>query len=212
MLLTRSEFDNALDSENLRIALIGMSNIGKSHWARRFKSRHGFTHHEIDKQIQDNLSLASISRSAEWMGHPYDDDYHEKASQYLKLESELTQDAANLSGNIVLDTTGSVIYIGEDPLKQLSNNFLVIYLAARPDDLNRLVKRFKSSPKPLIWGDHFHPVEGQSDEESLMSLYPSLLISRDGMYRELADIEIQARYISNKTNLMDLVRAKLPIS
>lgn len=211
MLLTRTEFDTALKEDNLRIALIGMSNIGKSHWARRFKSRHGFKHVEIDSQIQENLSLSSISRSAEWMGHPYQDGYQDKAKQYLKLESELTQNATTPSGNTILDTTGSVIYIGQETLKDLSKNYLILYLAARPDDLDRLFKRFKSSPKPLIWGDHYQPVNGESNEEVMMSLYPSLLISRESMYRDLADIEIQSRYISNKTNLIDLVRSQLPV-
>ena len=210
MLLTRSEFDERLKNNNLRIALIGMSNIGKSHWARRFKSKHRFHHYEVDERIQKQLSLSSISKSAEWMGHPYQDGYAQKAAEYLELEAASTAHTNELDGNIVIDTTGSVIYLDKVHQHALSENNLVIYLSARPDDLERLVKRFKSSPKPLIWGDHYHKVDGLSDEDSLMSLYPSLLIKRDGLYRDLADIEIEARYISNKTDLINLVRSHLP--
>ena len=212
MLLSRSDFDARLKDDNLHIALIGMSNIGKSHWARRFKRRHGFQHFEVDDGIQEKLSLSSISRSAEWMGHPYDPGYKEKASEYLTLESELTDIADKISGNVILDTTGSVIYLDDADRSKLSQNYLVVYLSARPEDLERLVDRFKSSPKPLIWGDHYHKVAGISDQESMMSLYPSLLEKRDEMYREMADIEIEARYIDDKTDLIKLVRSNLPIS
>lgn len=212
MLLSQSDFDVHLKGDTLRIALIGMSNIGKSHWARRFKSRHGFHHYEVDDRIQESLSLSSISRSAEWMGQPYQGEYHDKAAEYLRLESELTQYVNEMHENTVLDTTGSVIYLDKKPLTQLSENYLIVYLSARPEDSERLVKRFASSPKPLIWGDHYRKVPGMCDEDSMMSLYPSLLIMRDVMYRELADIEIEARHIGNKTNLVDLVRSNLPIS
>ncbi|NNC37640.1 MAG: hypothetical protein HKO02_09305 [Hyphomonadaceae bacterium] len=212
MLLTQSEFDKRLKDNNLRIALIGMSNIGKSHWARRFKSRHGFHHYEVDDRIQESLSLSSISLSAEWMGHPYQKGYQDRAAEYLALEIELTQKADDQDGNLVLDTTGSIIYLPEETLAQLTDNYLIIYLAARPDDLERLISLFKSSPKPLIWGDHYHLVSGKSNEESMMSLYPSLLVMRDGMYRNLADIELEARYISKKTDLIQLVRDSLPTS
>lgn len=210
MLLNQSEFDKRLKNKTLQIALIGMSNIGKSHWARRFKSRHGFQHYEVDNQIQDKLSLSSISRSAEWMGHPFDDKYQERATEYLALETELTFNASKLDGNLILDTTGSVIYLPAQNLEAVTDDFLVIYLAARPDDLKRLTKRFKTSPKPLIWGDHYRKVEGLNDEESMTHLYPSLLSIRDSMYRNLADIELEAGYIGNKTDLLKLVRDNLP--
>jgi shikimate kinase len=117
-----------------------------------------------------------------------------------------------VQGNIVLDTTGSVIYLDEEQLARFSKNNLVIYLSARPGNIERLVTRFKTSPKPLIWKDHYHPVSGLSDEDSMMSLYPSLLEMRDGMYRALADIEIKAQNIGRKTDLIDLVRSSLPVS
>jgi shikimate kinase len=212
MLLTQSEFDERYKRNDLRIALIGMSNIGKSHWARRFNRNFGFTHYEVDDRIQENLSLSSIASSAAWMGHPYDKGYAEKSSEYLKLEEKLTASADDIDGNIILDTTGSVIYLSDEATRNLQDNYLVFYLTARDNDLDRLVKRFKTSPKPLIWGDHFKQIDGKSDEDSMFSLYPSLLEKRDSLYRGLADIEIQARRLGNQSDLIKIVRDKLPTS
>lgn len=212
MFLNRSDFDTRLKDNTLRIALIGMSNIGKSHWARRFKSRHGFHHYEVDDRIQESLSLSSIARSAEWMGHPYQQGYVEKAAEYLQLEAEFTQKADDVQGNIILDTTGSVIYLDDDQRGKLSTDYLIIYLSARSDDIESLEKIFKTSPKPLIWGDHYRKLPAMSEEDSMMALYPSLLVMRDGIYRDLADIKIEARRIGKKTDLIDLVRSNLPVS
>lgn len=212
MLLTQSEFEERYQQNNLRIALIGMSNIGKSHWARRFKRNFDFKHHEIDDQIQERLSLSSIASSAAWMGHPYDDKYDENAQEYLRLEGELTAEAARSPGNVILDTTGSVIYVDPDILDQLQNNYLVFYLSARKSDMENLISRFKTSPKPLIWGDHYRQISGKSKEESLMELYPSLLQKRMGLYQALSDIEIQAKRIDKKTDLLQLIKDQLPAS
>lgn len=187
-----------------------MSNIGKSHWARRLKHDHGFEHFEVDDRIQENLSLNSIARSASWMGHPYDTGYADKAEKYLTLESEMTQLAEEIAGNVVIDTTGSVIYLDDELQKALKDKCLVVYLRAQKDDLERLETRFTTSPKPLIWGDHYHEIEGVDNHSAMMSLYPSLLKKRDRMYAAISDIVVKATYIGRKTDVLNKIREALP--
>jgi len=209
--LTQAEFDEKKRTEQLRIALVGMSNIGKSHWARRIKRDHGFVHYEVDDRIQENLSLSSIAKSANWMGHPYDAGYTAKAKQYLELESEMTAEASNAEGNVIIDTTGSVIYLDEEIKNDIKKHNVVIYIKANPKNLDRLKKRFATSPKPLIWGEHFKAVEGVDNHDAMMAQYPSLLRARDEMYAKMADLTMPSKFIGRRVDVLAKIRSSLPV-
>ena len=159
MLLSRQEFDQRRADNNLRIALIGMSNIGKSHWTREIASRHGFNAFEVDMAIQKQLSLGSISDAANWMGQPYEEGYSKKAKQYLGIEGEQTLLAGTTSGNLILDTTGSIIHLSGTVQRQIKSAYLIVYLEANNENIQTLISRFSSSPKPLIWGKHYRQNE-----------------------------------------------------
>jgi len=197
MLLSRAEFDAKLASGDLRIALIGMSNIGKSHTARRIAKVGGFTHYDVDALIQEKMGNPSMEAMAKWMGQPYEDGYAQKAAEYLSLETELTLAADQQGGNQVLDTTGSVIHIDDGALKTIKNNHLIIYIQANPDDFEMLTKRYFKYPKPTIWAQSYRPNAGLSHEQSLLSSYPMLLKRRTTLYEAMADITLSAAKLSN---------------
>lgn len=197
MLLSAAEFDQKNAQNQLRIALIGMSNIGKSYTAQRIAKADGFECYDVDAQIQAELGKKDMGAMADWMGHPFTDGYAAKAAEYLSLEAELSLAAGHGEGNLVLDTTGSVIHIPDEDIISLNNNYLVIYIKANDADISTLIDRYFKYPKPTIWGDCYHPVAEKPDLDSLLACYPDLLALRAKLYKELADITIEAADLAN---------------
>ncbi|MBL0714612.1 MAG: hypothetical protein JJV98_13015, partial [Desulfosarcina sp.] len=109
----------------MRIALIGMSGAGKSYWSHRLVQigfeRFGCDDH-IGRGLAKNLGLAdsSLEGLGQWMGFPYEAGFADREAQYLDLErrvlsrflSELARRPAHPTASFVIDTTGSVIYLG----------------------------------------------------------------------------------------------------
>ncbi|PHR93290.1 MAG: hypothetical protein COA69_04940 [Robiginitomaculum sp.] len=213
MILTQDDFDTRYRENRLRIALVGMSNIGKSHWTYQITSDHNFKSYEVDAAIQAELSLHSVSQSAKWMGHPYEDGYAEKSALYLQHEAKGTLAANALDGNIVLDTTGSIIHLDKNIKNGLQNSYLTVYLKASTEAVRTLVERFNLSPKPLIWSTHYHKHSGQSDYDSMFTCYPNLLEAREKLYEQLADItlDVEALKDAHTTDFLTALRDALPL-
>lgn len=201
MLLSRQEFDKRRVDNNLRIALIGMSNIGKSHWTRQIASRHGFKAFEVDMAIQKQLSLGSIGAAANWMGQPYEEGYSKKAKQYLDIEGEQALLASTTSGNQILDTTGSIIHLSGAVQRQIKSAYLIVYLEANNANIQTLIDRFSTSPKPLIWGRHYRQNKNTSQVESLIRSYPKLLNARAKEYASLSDVTVNVEALQNTKNI-----------
>ena len=70
MKLTKAEFAERYAKGTLKIAFIGMSNIGKSYTALRLATRYEFNLIEVDKIIWENLGHDSMEAFAQWQGHP----------------------------------------------------------------------------------------------------------------------------------------------
>src|SRR3989338_8760559 len=117
----------------MHISLIGMSNSGKSYLSRKLKDE-GFYRIGCDDIIERKLDLDGIHNVASWMGMPYERRYRQRSARYLEMEvktmSEVLQQVSELSpdDNLVIDTTGSVIYTGDHILRQLALKTTVIYL------------------------------------------------------------------------------------
>jgi shikimate kinase len=221
MRLSPTDFDQLLTKDSLRISFIGMSNIGKSYTAQRIERAHKFQCFEIDTLIQKSLAQSSISNAASWMGHPFEPRYTANARQYLELEKQHTDDTLEKTGNIVVDTTGSVIYLPRSSTQKLTTNSLCIYIKASKVDIKELVSRYGKFPKPTIWGDI--DVETSTDNvestelqmENLMTNYPKLLHKREALYDDLADIHIDAHMLAdrglNDHDILPLIRDHLTI-
>ena len=133
---------------------------------------------------------------ANWLGQPSDPDYKEKEQIYLELEREVVSEAMELLGpdgwnlkqNIVVDTTGSVIYLGDKIMEGLKQRSRMVYLAIPDAELEFMIEQYFSDPKPVIWGDAFQPKESETTEESLKRCYPELIHWRAERYRSYADM------------------------
>jgi shikimate kinase len=215
MPLNQTEFLDALEQNALRLCFVGMSNIGKSHSSRLLKSELNFDSYEVDDQIQQSMSLNDIGSSANWMGYPFDERYQKNKHTYLTLESEKTLAAPiNTSQNLVLDTTGSVIYLETSVKNWLSENFIVVNFDCAENMLSTMSDNYFKHPKPVVWGESFNPKAEEEGLNALKRCYPQLLTDRTRLYRELADVTIPGEVSRSQglsaQRLVDLIYLNLP--
>lgn len=188
MRLTRAEFERRYADGDLRIALIGMSNIGKSYTGMRLATSFDFELIEVDKLIRETLGHDDMDAFAAWQGQPYSEGYEAREAESKALESAATQKALDLkSGNAILDTTGSVIYTQKDVQENLARDWFIIHISASEDAVERLKLQYFEQPKPLMWNGHYHCKRGQDPDAAILECYPKLLASRAKEYAALAD-------------------------
>lgn len=171
------------------ITLVGMSNIGKSYWSGRLQTDAGFEKISCDFLIEHklaeeykNLGFCGLEEVADWMGQPPDERYEENSKKYLNCEKTVMQDIIkeldnrNPDSSIIVDTSGSVIYMEDDMLQELKNKTRIVYLQASKEHYLKLFEQYKFNPKPLIWDNKTN--------------YFELLESRADKYEKLAHIKI----------------------
>lgn len=183
------------------ITLIGMSNSGKSHWSGLLQER-GFTRYCCDDLIEKKLGpelqalgYAGIQDVAKWMGQPFDPQYPEKSKKYLDFEGEVVREVLEEVGRskarrVVIDTTGSVIYLAPNIQEALSARTLVVYLETSDTVKDEMYRNYLKNQKPVIWGNSFSRVEGETDVAALARCYPDLLAYRGRKYGQLAHIRL----------------------
>jgi shikimate kinase len=181
----------------LRLALVGMSGTGKSYWTTRIAAA-GFPAVCCDAQIEDRLkpaleagSHSGINGVAAWMGWPDRPDYAEREAAYLSeeiaaLDEVLTDLDKNPGHELVLDTSGSVIYVGNHLLHRLRKQMLVVYLSASLDEQQLLIRRYLRDPKPVLWRGAFQPHAGETPHDTVARCYPALIAARRQSYEALA--------------------------
>ena len=198
MKLSRAEFDARYAAGTLKVAFIGMSNIGKSYTAMRLATKYDFSLIEVDKIIWENLGHESMNAFAQWQGHPYTDGYAEREKHSIALETNATRKALKTDKrNPMIDTTGSVIYTAEDVLHELRQDYYIVYIQAMEDHLERLKVQYFKHPKPLVWAGHYKKLEGKTETQSILDCYPKLLASRGKAYAKQADVTLPSTIILN---------------
>jgi hypothetical protein len=181
----------------LRLALIGMSGSGKTFWTKRLGET-GRPSISCDDRIEQRLAarLASgghtgINGVAAWMGWPDTPDYMRREAEYLAeeihtLDEVLTVLQRNRQQGLILDTTGSVIYTGNNLLMRLRRQMAVVYLAASAAEQQLLIERYLTDPKPVLWRGAFQPRAGETPRETVARCYPALIAARRQSYEALA--------------------------
>ncbi len=185
------------------ISLIGMSNVGKSHWARRLAREAGYQHIDCDRLIgralfPDPAARPDLRSMASWLGQPGDARYGERSLLLLAAEREVMRAlmqalAAEPRGcPQVLDTSGSVIHAGDDVLAAMRQHTRIVYLEAPVSQRAALYARYLAQPKPLIWGDAWQPQAGEAVVATRARCYPELLAERARRYAALAHVTLTA--------------------
>jgi hypothetical protein len=91
---------------------------------------------------------------------------------------------------MVMDTTGSVIYMERDIIDQLRALSKIIYFEASEKHVAKLFERYMSNPKPVIWGESYAPKASETPQESLKRCYPELLAYRAKRYSDMAHVTL----------------------
>ena len=94
---------------------------------------------------------------------------------------------------VVIDTTGSVVYVGDALLRRLKSLATLVYLSTPPESSEQLYETFLNDPKPMIWQGRFSPHAGESNEATLAHSLPELLESRRRDYSALADRHLDSQ-------------------
>lgn len=181
----------------IKLSLIGMSGAGKSHWSSKLAGA-GFRLIRVDDRIEQKLApeLAAggyrgIDGVAAWMGWPDQPAYREREQKYLACEVESMNESLNeveaaREEGIILDTTGSVAYTGDEICRRMQSLTTVVYLAAAPDEETILIARYLSDPKPVLWGDQFSKRPGEATTHAIARCYPQLVAHRKKLYEKYA--------------------------
>jgi hypothetical protein len=181
----------------LRLALIGMSGAGKTFWSKRL-AQSGRPAVSCDDRIEQRLrarlesgGYAGIKGVASWMGWPDSPTYTQREAEYLAeeihaLDEILTGLEKDRSREMILDTTGSVIYTGNNLLFRLRRQMTIVYLAATPEEQQLLITRYLNDPKPVLWRGAFQPKKGETPAETVARCYPMLIAARRQSYEALA--------------------------
>ena len=133
-----------------------------------------------------------------WVGFPYERHYTKHESTYLTYEIKvlieileyLESHKNTLGENIVVDTTGSVIYTGEEILQKLCRYTTVIYLLTPPEVQEQLLNAYISNPHPMLWRGAFSREPNETNEEAIARCYPRLFFARKRLYERYADVTI----------------------
>lgn len=185
----------------LRLALIGMSGAGKSHWTKSLAAL-GCPTVCCDDEIETRLApvlkaggYSGINGVAAWMGWPDSPTYSERESQYLSeeiaaLDEVLSRLEKEPQRELILDATGSVIATGNHTLHRLRRQVTVVYLAASNDEVQLLIQRYLQDPKPVLWQGAFRSRPGETPKETVVRCYPLLIGARRQSYEALAHVTI----------------------
>ncbi|MDA2935730.1 hypothetical protein MYX06_00715 [Patescibacteria group bacterium AH-259-L05] len=188
------------------ISLIGMSGSGKTYWSQKLADQR-FYNICCDDLIEEKLApelnklgYSGISDVAQWLGQPYDAQFRRNQSMYLEHEKQVTHEILSKIkkediGNVVIDTTGSVIYMGRHIMKQLKKYTTVVYLKIPFSLQEEMFKLYFNDPKPVIWKNSFKKKKNETNEQSLRRYYPKLVQYRVQLYEKYADATIDYRML-----------------
>jgi hypothetical protein len=209
-----------------RLAIIGMSGAGKTFWTKRLAEA-GHPSFSCDDGIEHRLhsrlsagGYSGINGVADWMGWPDSPAYQEREAEYLAQEiTVLDEVLAHLERDpareLILDTTGSVIYTGTNLLWKLRRQMSVVYLAASEEEQHLLIERYLTDPKPVLWRGAFQPRPGETAKQTVARCYPILIAARRRSYEALAHCTIPVADLRHAKphadSFLEKVRAALEV-
>jgi shikimate kinase len=203
------------------LCLIGMSGSGKTFWSKRL-AQAGYRviscDGRIEQKLRTDLDLGGqrgIESVAAWMGWPDSATYREREKKYLECETTVMKEILaelEIAGDekIVVDSTGSVVYTGDEICQRLRQLATVIYLEASPAEQAMLIDRYLKDPKPVLWEEHFVPKAGEKGRDTAARCYPKLIEYRGARYETYAHHILPVAALSDpetsSQDFLDLIR------
>ena len=204
----------------MRLSLIAMSGSGKSYWANQLAGI-GFERFSCDEMIAlklfDELIQpdGSFMPMGKWMGLPYQKNYFERESKYLANEKQVLKEIFKIiednysdpESNIVIDTTGSIIYTGREILNKLRRHTTVVHLKTPKQIQAQMYRAYLARPRPVLWRGKFRKKSHEKNKEALARCYPKLVAYRERLYEHYAHISIDyERYRKKGLTATDFLR------
>lgn len=211
--LTKAEYDAHIAENTLRIAFVGMSNVGKSYRSKVLRDQSGFDWYQVDKEIIKSLGFSGMEEIAEWLGLPDSPTYEKHERVYLDSEAKHTKvDFIDTDRNLVFDTTGSVIYLEKPTTEWLQEHCLIVNLEAGGKYIDTMIRKFFEQPKPVVWNGMYTPKKGETQKETLERCFPVLLRDRLKKYRAMAHVNVPATDLYDKSGreTIAIIRSRLP--
>ncbi|MBI3952457.1 MAG: hypothetical protein HY336_00700 [Candidatus Doudnabacteria bacterium] len=203
------------------ITLIGMSGSGKSSWSKRL-AKIGFRRICCDDLIENKLGpilkkqgYKGIKDVACWMGQPFEPFSPKNQAIYLSLEIQVFTEIINrlkkgLSGNWVIDTTGSAVYAGEKICSELNKYSVVAHLETPFGIRKKMFQKYMTNPKPVVWQKLFSKKKNETNWQALRRCYPKLLASREKLYKKYSTVSLPYKTRTRKgfseKEFMDFLR------
>ncbi|MGQ9546997.1 MAG: shikimate kinase [Roseiflexus sp.] len=187
------------------IGLIGMAGIGKSRWAARLADA-GFTALHCDDLIaerlrnEQNADTVTVYDIGRWMGFPYEAHYAARERIYLACEQEVMIGIAERiakEDNIVIDMTGSVVYLDMALIQRIRKRATMVYLADEPNLRKRLLAEYLAHPRPVVWNGMYQPYPDEPPAATLARCYSHLVHDRAMRYRQISDVTLEPAYHRN---------------
>tara|TARA_B100000686_G_scaffold63474_1_gene68113 strand:- start:245 stop:919 length:675 start_codon:yes stop_codon:yes gene_type:complete len=212
-------------TNTVNIALIGMSGAGKSYWSKKMEEK-GYRWYHCDEMIAERLGTEVIGKGdttlnlAKWMGQPFSQGYIKAEQLYLELEETVVEHICNelelsneTNNPVVIDTTGSLIYMQKKILDRLRSLTKIIYLGVPEEKHEQLFENFINDPKPVIWEGKFKPRKGETPQNALRRCYRDLLSFRNERYCLLADYVLDYSFHQSPhrevDELLDLMKTNI---
>lgn len=194
----------------MKITFIGMSGAGKTFWSKKLELK-GFKRFCCDDLIEEKLNkelkllgYCGIADVSKWMGQPYESRHNKNSERYLHFEKEVMEyiltylEKSKVDENIVIDTTGSVIYTGNEIPRKLKALSHIVYLHTPSLIQKQMCKEYIINPKPVIWGNAFSKKRDENDLAALQRCYPNFLEFRVKKYKETAEIILDYYLLRHK--------------
>jgi shikimate kinase len=187
----------------MKISLIGMSGAGKSKTACEI-SKLGYKLFDCDKLISQKLIKKGLPIREDkffhdmgvWLGYPWMEGFKDREKLYMEAEElsmlEILEESQKYE-DVVIDTTGSVIYCSDKIKDLLRTHSKVIYISVPESDIEHMISYYKQNPRPILWMNFFNPDSSLSNEENLAVCYRELLKERIKLYDKLKTCEISRK-------------------
>ena len=141
-------------TRHVNIALIGMSGAGKSYWSKKMEEN-GYRRYNCDEMIAERLGPkirgngSTTINLAKWMGQPFSAGYIKAQKIYLELEEAVVEqicyeleNSVAINTPVVVDTTGSLIYLQKNLIHRLRALTKMIYLRLPEEQYDQLFDNF----------------------------------------------------------------------